>query len=85
MESGFKDPIKPRKEVPPCKPKDGKNSPWDFRAPEYDQRHSQFVNAGTNYGTGFNQPVGTRNPSNKEAVPYGKVDTMDLYPESFKP
>lgn len=85
METGFKDPIKPRKEVPANQPKDGKNSPWDFRHPEYDQRHSQFVNAGTNYGTGFNQPVGSKNGSNKEVVPFGKVNTMDLYPESFKP
>lgn len=56
--SGFKDPsaIKEQREID--KPQDGKNSPWDFRCPQYDQRSSNFVNAGTHYGVGINQPVG---------------------------
>lgn len=58
MKSGFKDPIAIRKQDPKDKPVDGKNSPWDFRCPQYDERSSCFVNAGTHYGVGHTQPVG---------------------------
>ena len=78
MKKGFKDPIEPRKIEPPHKPVDGKNSPWDYRAPQYDQRHSCFVNAGTDYGVGFNQPVGTEKPPTSSPVPFGRVDTMSV-------
>ncbi len=54
MKSGFKDPIAPKIK------KTIMNSPWNFDAPQYDERTSVFVTAGTNYGTGFNQPVGTK-------------------------
>lgn len=58
MKSGFNDPINIRNQKPKDKPVDGKNSPWDFTCPQYDQRSSCFINAGTNYGVGRNQPVG---------------------------
>lgn len=76
--SGFSDPAKIKSQRPEDKPKDGKNSPWDFRCPQYDQRSSNFVNAGTNYGVGINQPVGhTGNPKSKvDILPFGRVDTM---------
>jgi hypothetical protein len=76
--SGFKDPIKIRKQRPEDKPKDGKNSPWDFRCPQYDQRSSNFVNAGTHYGVGHAQPVGHEgNPKQKaDTLPMGRVKTM---------
>lgn len=49
-------------------PKDGKNNPWDFTCPKYDQRHSSFINAGTHFGLATAQPVGhSGNP--KETVP----------------
>lgn len=51
MKTGFKDPIA-RKEGTKVK------DPWNFECPPYDERSSCFVNAGTNYGTGFKQPVG---------------------------
>ena len=54
----FKDPIAIKSQVHEDKPKDGKNSPWDFRCPQYDQRSSSFVSAGVNYGSGHKQPVG---------------------------
>jgi hypothetical protein len=64
MKSGFKDPISIKKQDPKDRPEDGKNSPWDFRCPQYDQRSSCFVNAGTHYGVGHAQPVGHMgNPS----------------------
>lgn len=78
MKSGFKDPIQIKNQRPKDKPKDGKNTPWDFRCPQYDQRTSCFVNAGTHYGVGYNQPVGHEgNGKEKVAVlPFGKVSTM---------
>lgn len=78
MKTGFKDPLAHKNEKPPNKPVDGKNSPWDFRAPEYDQRSSCFVNTGTYYGNGHAQPVGTKKQSNEEVIPMGKVNTMNV-------
>lgn len=76
--SGFNDPDRIKTQRPEDKPKDGKNSPWDFTCPQYDQRSSNFVNAGTNYGVGINQPIGHKgNPKDKvPCLPYGRVDTM---------
>lgn len=78
--SGFADPdrIKEQREI--CKPEDGKDSPWDFRCPQYDQRSSNFINAGTHYGIGINQPVGHKgNPKvSVEVLPRNRktVNTM---------
>lgn len=68
MKTGFKD----RTEV-----KEGKTikNPWNFDQPPYDQRSSCFVNAGTNYGVGHNQPVGKFKASGY-AVPVGRVNTL---------
>lgn len=84
MKTGFNDPAKPKKEIPKCSPVDGKNTAWDFRAPEYDQRSSQFVSAGCSYGVGHAQPVGSKMGSNKDVVPMGRVETEQLYPESMR-
>jgi len=76
--SGFKDPIAVTEQREINKPQDGKNSPWDFRCPHYDQRSSNFINAGTHYGVGRNQPVGHEgNPKVEVPVlPKGRVNTM---------
>lgn len=76
--SGFRDPIKIKSQRELDKPVDGKNSPWDFRCPQYDQRSSCFLNAGTDYGTGHRQPVGHKgNPKMRvDTLPFGKVNTM---------
>jgi hypothetical protein len=76
--SGFADPDRIKYQKEECKPQDGKNSPWDFRCPQYDQRSSNFINAGTHYGVGINQPVGHHgNPKDKvDVLPYGRVSTM---------
>lgn len=58
MKTNFHEPNAIKKQDPKDKPVDGKNSPWDFRCPQYDQRSSCFVNAGTHYGVGHKQPVG---------------------------
>jgi hypothetical protein len=76
--SGFSDPdrIKEQREID--KPQDGKKSPWDFRCPQYDQRCSNFINAGTHYGDGIVQPVGHKGDPKEyvPALPWGKVNTM---------
>jgi len=78
--SGFTDPIAIKNQRPEDKPKDGKNSPWDFRCPQYDQRSSNFVNAGTHYGVGHAQPTGHfGNPKTKVTIlPFGRVNTMEV-------
>ncbi len=82
MKSGFADPTAIKNQKPKDQPVDGKNSPWDFRCPQYDQRSSCFVNAGTHYGVGHRQPVGHEgNP--KPIAPTlprtrSKVNTMEV-------
>jgi hypothetical protein len=78
MKSGFKDRTAIKKQKPEDDPKDGNKSPWDFRCPEYDQRSSCFVNAGTHYGVGVNQPIGTEKQisGSSYAVPVGHPSTM---------
>ena len=78
MKSGFKDPDAIKKQEPKDKPLDGKKSPFDFRCPQYDQRSSCFVNAGTHYGSGINQPVGHKaEPKQRvDVMPFGKPKTM---------
>lgn len=76
--SGFKDPVEIKEQREINKPQDGKKSPWDFRCPQYDQRSSNFINAGTHYGVGRNQPVGhENNPKvSVDVLPKGRVNTM---------
>ena len=74
--SGFKDSTEIREQREKCEPENGKNSPWDFRCPQYDQRSSSFINAGTHYGVGRNQPIGTEKQTSGYAVPVGHPSTM---------
>ena len=78
MKSGFKDPI--AKHVPVKNEK----SPWNFDAPIYEESTSCYVNAGTHQGVGYKNPVGhTGNPKSRvDTLPYGRVNTMNLYPNS---
>ena len=80
MKTGFKDPIKIKNQKPMDKPKDGKNSPWDFRCPQYDERSSCFVNAGTHYGIGHRQPVGHHGDPKLRAdtLPFGRPETLEV-------
>lgn len=80
MKTGFKEPNGIKKQEPQDKPVDGKKSPWDFTCPQYDQRSSCFVNAGTHYGVAMKQPVGTEgNPKSRvDTLPYGRVNTMKI-------
>jgi hypothetical protein len=81
MKTGFKEPN--------AVPKDKKmKSPWNFDAPTYDERTSCYVNAGTHYGVGVNQPVGRQgNPKTTvDALPqshYG-VKTMKIDEVPYK-
>lgn len=76
--SGFADPIRIKEQREKDQPVDGKNSPWDFRCPQYDERSSNFINSGTHYGVGHNQPVGHMgNPKDKvDVLPGGRIKTM---------
>ena len=76
--SGFADPLRIKNQRPKDKPHNGSKSPWDFTCPQYDQRTSNFVNAGTHYGVGHSQPVGHEgNPKQVvPTLPQGKKVTM---------
>ena len=80
MKSGFKDPAAIKGQKPEDKPKDGKKSPWDFRCPQFDQRSSNFVNAGTHYGVGLRQPVGRLGDPklHVDTLPMARVNTMKV-------
>jgi len=78
MKTGFKEPNAIKKQNPMDKPVDGKNSPWDFTCPQYDQRSSCYIQAGTDYGVGINQPVGHKGDAKLrvDVLPFGRVDTL---------
>lgn len=74
MKTGFKDPIAPKNNTKTMK------SPWDYTQPEYDERTSCYVNAGSHYGVGHKQPVGHSGNPSKDAstLPKGRVKTMEV-------
>jgi len=76
----FTQPNAIKNQRPKDQPVDGKNSPWDFRCPQYDQRSSNFVNAGTHYGRGIKQPVGHEgNPKQRvDVMPFGRPNTVKV-------
>lgn len=77
MKTGFKDPIAVKKQHPADYPeKDYK--PWECKQPQYDQRSSCFVNTGTHYGVGHKQPVGSEKHNPIQAVPYGRINTLEV-------
>ncbi len=74
MKKGFKETNAIKRQVPEDKPKDGKiNLGLDYRCPQYDQRSSGFQMAGTDYGTGINQPIGHKGEAKMkvDVLPYG--------------
>lgn len=76
--SQFADPIRIKDQNPIDKPIDGVKSPWDFRCPQYDQRSSNFINAGTHYGIGRIQPIGHKgNPKQVvDVLPQTRHNTL---------
>jgi len=72
MKTGFKDPIAVKDDTKKVK------SPFNFDCPQYDERSSCFVNAGSHYGVGRKQPIGHEgNPKQRVAtMPFGRGDTM---------
>lgn len=79
-DSGFADPARIKDQNPKDKPVDSIKSPWDFRCPQYDQRSSNFVNAGTHYGIAMKQPIGHKGPAKQEVdtLPCHRVQTMQI-------
>ena len=53
-------------------------NPWNFDQPEYDQRSSCYVNAGSHKGVGVRQPVGSITHNMKSAVPIGRNHEMQV-------
>ncbi len=78
--SGFGDRDKIKEQNKKEQPKNGINSPWDFRCPDYDQRTSSFINAGTHYGIAMKQPVGHEgNPKDAtEYMPRSRIGTQQV-------
>lgn len=76
----FADPIAIKDQNPKDKPVDGVGVEWDFRCPQYDQRSSNFVNAGTHYGVGHKQPVGhAGNPKQYvDVLPVSRRNTIQV-------
>ena len=77
MKTGFKDPIKIKSQHP----KDEKpqvNSKMREYGANYDQRSSAYVNTGTYYGVGHNQPIGSKAIKVVDGVPMGRVDTLSV-------
>jgi len=76
--SKFADPIRIKNQNEKEQPKDGIKSPWDFRCPQYDQRSSNFVNAGTHYGVGHRQPIGHQGDPKQivDVLPQGRKNTL---------
>ena len=67
----FKDPIALKKGKE-------KKSPWNFDCPPYDERTSCYVNAGSHYGVGHKQPVGSHGipKESVDVLPKGRPSTM---------
>jgi len=86
MKSGFKETNSIKNQRPKDKPVNGKNSPWDFTCPQYDQRSSSFVRAGTTYGIGINQPTGHKGEAKlyADCLPFGKFETMRIYAKDMR-
>jgi len=78
--SGFGDRDRIKEQNKKEQPKDGIKSPWDFRCPQYDQRSSNFINAGTHYGIAMKQPVGHEgNPKDATGyLPRSRVNTQQV-------
>lgn len=78
FKSGFSDPNRIKDQNPTDHPIDGMRSPFDFRCPQYDQRSSNFINAGTHYGVGINQPIGHKgNPKQVvDVLPQTRHNTL---------
>lgn len=74
MGVNFQDPIRPKAK------QQKKSSPWDYKAPEYDERSSCYVNAGSHYGVGYKNPVGhTGNPKARvPTMPFGKREGIEV-------
>lgn len=73
MNTGFPNPIEPKfaKKI---------ESPWNFDCPPYDERSSNYVNAGWHHGVGKTNPVGHAGDAKQRvpSLPYGRPTTMKV-------
>ena len=73
MDTGFKNPIEPKKGKQ-------KASPWNFNQPSYDERTSCYVDAGSHYGIGHKQSVGHHGEPIERVpcLPFGRHTTLEV-------
>ncbi|SRR5258708_28622258 len=73
----FSDPIAPQREEKSVK------NPWTFTAPCYDDRNN--IQAGTNYGKGFRNPIGHKGSAkmNVPTLPKSNVKTEEVVTRDF--
>lgn len=69
--------------------KEKRSSPWDFRAPAYDERTSCYMGAGNHYGVGYTNPVGHEGPAKQRVatMPFGRklgMETDEAPPKALK-
>jgi len=71
MKTGFPNKLEPKNTK-------SKKSPWDFTCPDYDERSSCYVNAGSHHGVGHKQPIGHADKVKQfvPCLPQGHVNTM---------
>ena len=70
--------------------KSEKKSPFDYTQPPYDERSSCYVNTGSHFGVGFNNPVGHLGASKMrvDTLPFGRISTLqtdDVPRSNLKP
>jgi hypothetical protein len=78
MKTGFKDALAVKKEDPKPANEKGNELAWSYKQPDYDKRSSCFVNAGTHYGVGHTQPVGSSSYKAPSPIPFGRINTMRI-------
>lgn len=78
--TGFKDLTAVKKRHPENVSEKDNRSFWDHKQPDYDERTSCFMNAGTHYGVGEKVPVGkarsTSHFGDGKAIPFGRPKTL---------
>jgi hypothetical protein len=53
---------------------------WSFKAPQYDERSSCYINAGDKHGVGHRQPVGHTDgvKVRVDTMPFGRPKTLKV-------
>lgn len=76
--TGLVDPLDPKVVKPRMLSEERERNLFNFKAPAYDRRSSYYIEAGTDYGVGFAQPVGHvgRPKDMTDVIPFGRPKTL---------